>query len=374
MLVLGLASLRLSSGLLNLPADIAEKVVEYLQDRIFVESRFLVNDPVDHSGKLCDSLSGPHCKVNSATMSGAVPLGFLSTGSISLNDIMAYVPQATWDFNLHTIAPSETKPYASLTLSEDQQVGKPVLSHYSLGLPEGVIAEWDKQWRVDKYHRPSSTSFTPGYIRFSKPVMIRKIWLELTAEDARAIIILRRGSLVVWRSAVLSLNGLAFDACLWGAERHVPLEPVDEIAVVSNAKGFTISSIELFQSSGQLIPVMIFAPVASDVVNIRSVMVDSSLIDMGVLVSMSSAIKAEQHLTRGNITNPNNVMFQIGGELVIPEELRLILKNMNKAYVSKIEDKLFGTKKSETNKKMAEAEAKELEMVDDLFLAVLLHQ
>jgi len=359
-----LAFVSLSLGLLNVSPDVAEKVVEYLQDRIFVESRFLVVDEPDQSGKICDSVSGPHCKLRSPTMSGPIPLGFLASGSISLNDIIAFVPQVTWDFDVHAIAPGDTQPYASLNLAQSQAVGQPVQSHYSLGLPEGVIAEWDSHWLVDKYSRAGSTSFLPGYIRFSKPVMIRKLWIELSHPDSKIIVILRRGSLVVWRSAVLENSDQAVDACLSGADGATPLEPVDEIAVVSNAKGFSISSIELFQSTGQLVPVMLLIPLSPELVSIKAAMVDSSLIDLGVVVSMSQVIKNNQHLLRGGFETPNNLI--VTGELVIPEELRLILK---KDQMKRLRDRMRGVVK----KTMSEAEAKELGLVDDLYLAILLH-
>ena len=116
-------------------------------------------------------------------MSGPVPLGFLAKGSVSVSDILAYIPQETWDLDVHAIHESVSTPQSNLALSQDQPVGQPVLSHYSLGLPEGVISEWESHLLVDKQLRGSSTSFNPGYIRFSKPVMIRRLWMGMSSDD-----------------------------------------------------------------------------------------------------------------------------------------------------------------------------------------------
>jgi translation initiation factor 6 (eIF-6) len=119
---------------------------------------------------------------------------------------------------------------------------------------------------------------------------------------------------------------------------------------------------------------MLLIPISPEVVNIRPAILDSSLIDNGVVVSMSDAIRNEQHLIRSNISNPNRLMVSIGNDIVIPEELRLILKQLKDESLNRLEDKLNGKLKHFKSKKLSEVEAKELEMVDDLFLTVLLHQ
>ncbi|EER17374.1 hypothetical protein Pmar_PMAR022319 [Perkinsus marinus ATCC 50983] len=332
---------------MNLPADAADILITKMRTRIFVETKNLVKKDL---GEVCSSLSGPSChfervggntkKISRETtlVGGVIPDHYISD-SPGFDALAAAMPYDVWEFDPTSLPdlllPPPVEKYEGKMLDLKQQaVGRRVPSGFSQGLPDGVVASWQGRWLVDDSYRAEKGTSLPTYIRFSKPVLARKIWIELDSpipeetinvkgekekekvgkkrrKQQAAIVILRRGTETVWSSRML-IGSTTVDVLSHGLFGHAPLSPVDEIVVLSRGAGVRVVAIELDEPGHVLVPLMLLTkmPVPEGGLVLKHVMVDSVLLRKEQLTSLHDAISGGYELEFGNST---------GGPLTVAE-------------------------------------------------------
>ncbi|EER02679.1 hypothetical protein Pmar_PMAR016771 [Perkinsus marinus ATCC 50983] len=206
---------------MNLPADAADILITKMRTRIFVETKNLVKKDL---GEVCSSLSGPSChfervggntrKTSRETtlVGGVIPDHYISD-SPGFDALAAAMPYDVWEFDPTSL------PDLLLPPPVEKYEGK------MLDLKQQAVGRRGR-WLVDDSYRAEKGTSLPTYIRFSKPVLARKIWIELDSpipeetvnvkgekekekvgkkrrKQQAAIVILRRGTETVWSSRML---------------------------------------------------------------------------------------------------------------------------------------------------------------------------
>ena len=387
---------RIASGLLNVRPNQVSDLVLHMQDRIFVESRLLSSEPTPNDSKICDSLSGPRCTLDvlreKPSVSGVLPAGFVDSStpfSVSFDEVAMGMDSEVWKFNLKA-ALSALPSSPSVVYKNEGGLsarGKPG------ALPAGVT--WE------------GGSALPGYMRFGKPVLIKRLWVEVTGK--RALVILRRKGRPVWSSTVLSrlddLKPVTVDVCENGSSNHAPLESADEIVFLSN-RGVKVVAIELYEASDVLLPVMLLTKTDSGLL-LQSALVDAILISSGSLVSVTDALRAGRSLkhsenleihshilnlslfARGLVPLPVEVTLNLSRNTSLPKDLRralnavtdeeidslsklLVTRSVQKAVGGLMNAKAHGESHQHELKK-GQVDERKLRKVEDLLLTVLLH-
>ncbi|KAF4712259.1 hypothetical protein FOZ62_019183 [Perkinsus olseni] len=315
-----------SQAAMNLPPDAADNLITKMRTRIFVETKNLVKKGFD-------------------ALAAAMPF-----------DVWEFDPSNLPDLLLPPPVENEGK---MLDLKE-QAVGKRVPSGFSQGLPDGVVASWQGRWLVDDSYRAEKGTSLPTYIRFSKPVLARKIWIELDSgvvdetvnvmgkqakekvekkrKQQAAIVILRKGTETVWSSRML-IGSNTVDVLSHGLYGHAPLSPIDEIVVLSRGAGVRVVAIELDQPGQVMVPLMLLTKMAvpEGGLVLKHVMVDSVLLRKRQLTSLQDAIADGYELDFGNSTGgPLTVAETVLGDesksIITSHLLRLVAANDDVPY------------------------------------------
>ncbi|KAF4658653.1 hypothetical protein FOL47_007890 [Perkinsus chesapeaki] len=324
---------------MNLPPETAEDLVTKMRSRIFVETKNLFKKNLE---EICSSLSGPSCHFGRKSenrgkslgretfIGGVIPDNYVPD-SPGFDALAAAMPFDVWKFDPSDLPelllppPPETESEGKMLDLKEQAVGRRVPSGFSQGLPDGVVASWQGRWLVDDRYRAEKGTSLPTYIRFSKPVLPRNIWIELDTTADRtvnvmgkqtkekikgkqsqqaAIVLLRRGTETVWSSRML-MGSTTVDVLSHGFYGHAPLSPIDEIVVLSRGAGVRVVAIELDQPGQVMVPLMLLTkmPVPNGGVILKHVMVDSGLLRKHQLTSLQDAITDGYELDFGNKTD-----------------------------------------------------------------------
>jgi hypothetical protein len=271
----------------------AERIVSKLRSKIFVEKRYL-----EYLKVKCSSLDGPNCNKNSEifNLSDYPEIGFSN-----LEPILS-----AWEL-LHSKNPQISETQGSydqlsyhLDISGDSSLiqDRRLPAFYSAGLPDSVIASWDGKWLVNEGGIALS-SYSPGYLRLSKPVLVKSIFVDTSESEDEVHVVLRLNNSVVWSSKPISrsLNG-PVDVCLLGFENHVPLSGIDEIAVFSKSRKAKIIGIDLYEAAQKLSPVLLLTPSegTEDKLSVKPVLVDTAVFSKDLVVSLEEVARRKMKL------------------------------------------------------------------------------
>ena len=398
----------LGLGMLDVSPDAADDIIANLQSHIFVDRRHIVKRDEE---KVCDSLSGPNCAADSLLQAGGVvPEEYLRGLKIDFSILHKALPLQMWTFNYTSALPDN---YAlpspnSLILSDLPEGGK-ITSHYSMTLPSGTgMAKLEGRWLLED--SVSMETFLPAYISFSEPVMVGRLWAELTVpsdldKKVKPIVIVafRLGKETVWSTEAILDHGFTMDLTSRGADGHGPLRACDQIVIFATVRGLKVVSIEFENVITQvLVPTVLLVPGKDGNLMFKTEQVDASAIATRQIVSIKEAVEngyrvdfpktafnRTENLAElvardmGMIVPIDDVYRAVkSGEIPVPRELRkAILKHEGeiKRVATAIAQRALqeaivppATSREVKTDKLTEEERK-LQSISDLFIAALMH-
>lgn len=400
-------------AVLDLSPTAADEIIDNLRSHIFVDHRHVLQGTKPAS---CDSLAGPNCDPvsSSGLSSGVIPDEYLSGLQIDFSVLHQALPVDLWKFNYTNVLPENyaLPPPSNLVMTDFAEGGR-ITSRYSLTLPTGKgLAKLEGRWLLED--TVSMETYLPAYITFSEPVMVKKLWAELTAPpdlDPRVksvvIIAFRLGTDTVWTSEAVMDPGFTLDLTSRGSDGHGPFRACDRIVLFSTVRGLKIVSIEFENVEEQvLVPTLLLVPGKDGNLMFKSERVDAGAIANGQIVSIKDAVQKGLRLGFPNRTSTSKsealaalIAKDIGmivpidevfkavktGELKVPHELKKAILKHEKDYkriaqgVAKraLEGILSPTDEagpeSSTSKRATDEDEKKLQGISDLFLAALMH-
>lgn len=129
------------------------------------------------------------------------------------------------------------------------------------GLPKGVSVAWEGKWVVSEGtvgQRGAQLTGTTGYMRFTKPVIVRSLAVQLGKYVS--LIGGRLKGETLWMRALRNNYSNELDPVIMDiaqdSRQNVGLQAVDEIFFLT-ATGLKLLSIEVFEASGQQISVLL---------------------------------------------------------------------------------------------------------------------
>lgn len=397
---------------LDLSPTAAHEIIENIRSHIFVDSRH-VFEGVKHS--TCDSLAGPNCDpvASNAMAGGVIPEEYLAGLKVDFSVLHQALPLDLWKFNYTNVLPENyALPSPSNLVMSDLPEGGRITSHYSLTLPSGKgLAKLEGRWLLED--SVSMETYLPAYISFSEPVMVKRLWAQLTGPpdlDTRAkfvvIIAFRLGLETVWTSEAIIEPGFTLDLTSRGSDGHGPLRACDKIVIFSTVRGLKIESIEFENMTGQvLVPTLLLVPGKDGTLMFKNEKVDAGAIANRQIVSIKEAVEKGLRLEFPNRTSREKgealselIAKDIGmivpieevynavkrGELKIPHELKkAILKHEKdfKRIAQAIAKRALNAVLSPTDfvesrppkSNTGTEEDRKLQEISDLFLAALMH-
>jgi hypothetical protein len=407
-----LFTLQLSQSVLDVSPGAADEIISNLQSHIFVDRRHIAKVSEE---KVCDSLSGPNCAVHSSLAAGGViPEAYIPGIKIDFSILHKALPIHLWAFNYTSALPDNyaLPSPSSLVLSGPPEGGK-ITSHYSMVLPTGRgVAKLEGRWLIED--SVSIETLLPAYISFSEPVLVGRLWAELslpsdidpTAKPA-VIVAFRLGKETVWSTEAIMDQGFTMDLTLRGSDGHGPLRACDQIVIFSTVKGLKVVSIEFENIKSQvLVPVVLLVPGKDGNLVFRTEQVDATAIASRQVVSIKEAVengyKVEFPKTAGDraanlaelvardigMIVPIDEVYQAvrSGEISVPHELRkailkhekeikritkLIAERALQGALTPLADEPPSSKEIRTEK--LTEEEKRIQSISDLFIAALMH-
>jgi hypothetical protein len=410
--ILGSVLLHGTLGVLDVSPHAADEIITNLQSHIFVDRRHIVKTVEE---KVCDSLSGPNCAADpSLQAGGVVPESYLSGLKVDFSILHKALPLQLWTFDYTSALPENfVLPSPSNLVLSDLPEGGKITSHYSMTLPSGQgVAKLEGRWLLED--SVSVETLLPAYISFSEPVMVERLWAELTLpsdfnKKAKSVVIVafRFGKETVWSTEAIMDQGFSIDLTSRGAGGHGPLRACDQIVIFSTVRGLKIVSIEFENIKSQvLVPIVILVPGKDGNMVFRNEQVDATAIAARQVVSIKEAVqngykvefpKGSSDLAESlaelvardiGMLLPINLVFEAvkSGEMSVPHELRkAILKHeqdikrvaksvAQRALQNALDPAAADTVSSQEVKvkKLTEEEQK-LQSISDLFIAALIH-
>ena len=351
---------------LNIPSSTSIELVEHMQKRVFIELRHLSTRP----DTICSSLDGPNCFVNQTAGTGVIPE---ADASIGFSDLLSLFTREMWDTAPLVGRPTAASALVSSFQVTDQLAGRKIAPFYSSGLPKDVLASWDGRWLVESeisgFSVVSLASYLPGYLRFSQPLLLRRLWLEIPSEAKAVYVVMRREGQTVWMSRKFSgFSDHTIDVCEFGLDGHSPTVGVDEISVFSSHVGVKIVKIEMLNSSQVLVPGLLLAKTKnSDKFVAKQTLIDQTLIENEFVVSLHDAIKQRRTIVNSNfdLSVSNLDLFTIGVQ-ARAQEMELLQQEIAKLPFSMPNELRKALADEQTESKRPRSEK-------DVYLAALLH-
>ena len=410
--ILGIVLARTTLAVLDVSPNAADEIISSLQSHIFVDRRHIVKTEED---KVCDSLSGPKCAADSSlSAGGVVPESYIPGLKIDFSILHKALPLQLWSFNYSSAIPDNfvLPSPSSLVLSDLPEGGK-ITSHYSMVLPSGNgVAKLEGRWLLED--SVSVETFLPAYISFSEPVMVGRLWAELTLpadidKNSKSVVIIafRLGKETVWSTEAIMDQGFTMDLTSRGSGGHGPLRACDQIVIFSTVRGLKIVSIEFENVKSQvLVPVVLLVPGKDGQMLFRSEQVDATAIATRQVVSIKEAVQNgyKVEFPKSSLTNrtenlaelvardigmivPIDQVYQAvrSGEISVPHELRKAIlkhegeiKRVAKSVAQRaLQDAMSpapaGTVSREVKAKKLTEEERKLQSISDLFIAALMH-
>ena len=400
-------------AVLDISPSAVEGIVNNIRSHIFVDHRH-----VKQKGRpvMCDSLSGPNCGSNEGAVLGVLP--FSSTHiQVDLDVLHHALPLELWNYDYTSILTENYMlPAPSSLVLRDLPDGGRIASHYSMTLPGGTgLAKLEGRWLLDD--SVSMETFLPAYIKFSQPVLVKKLWAELSIPGdfvgkSVVIVAFRLGTETVWTTEAIVDRGFTMDLTWRGADGHGPLRACDQIVIFSTVRGLKIRSVEFEDIKEQvLVPTVLLVPGRGGAIGFKHEKVDATALVSRQIISVKEAIEKGYELDFPNrksdtdgvsiaelvsrdigmIVPVEKVYDAIrGGQLVVPHELKKALLKHEKdierivkalakralnALVQKQEANLTVVDSSVNQKSSMtlSKKEKELQSISDLFIAALIH-
>ena len=393
-------------GMLDVSSDAVDTMVEALRSHIFVDRRHVV--PVERA-HACDSLSGPHCASDAVLhATGVVPEQYLRSLRVDFSVLHRALPLELWSFNYSAAVPDNfALPNPSSLLLNGLPDGGRITTRYSLSLPSGSgFAKLEGRWLLED--SVSMETFLPAYVRFSEPVIVGRLWAELTlppdldvTKRSVVIVAFRLGTETVWTTEAIMDHGFTMDLTSRGIDGHGPLRACDQIVIYSTVRGLKIVSIEFENAQDEvLVPTVLLVPSSDGSLMFKTQRVDARMIANKQIVSVKEAIAEGYRLefpTRANRTQllaevvardanavlPVDNVFRMvkTGALAVPHELKKAIlkqesavKRLSQSITRKALDLIVSPEESTSIAPApAPEEDEELQTISDLFIAALMH-
>ena len=406
--------LRPADGVLDISPSAAYGVADNIRSHIFVDHRYVKRK---EQTVLCDSLGGPLCGVNEASVTGILPIDTSRKLQIDLDVLHHALPLELWNYDYTSVLTENYMlPAPSSLILRDLPEGGRITTHYSMSLPGGSgLAKLEGRWLLDD--SVSMETFLPAYIKFSQPVLVKNLWADLTIPSdfvgkSVVIVAFRLGTETVWTTEAIIDPGFTIDLTSRGADGHGPLRACDQIVIFSTVRGLQIRSIEFEDIKDQvLVPTVLLVPGRSGSLGFKHEKVDATALVSRQIISVKEVIDKgyyldfptresndpDTHLAElvardiGMIVPVDQVYTAIrSGKLVLPHELKKALlkheKDINKIVKSLAKRALHALvhapeQNTTSNNPQIEQKSvrpiskrdKELQTISDLFIAALMH-
>ena len=392
---------------LDVSPNTAEDIIDNLRSHIFVDSRH-VSAREETS---CDSLSGPFCDgPPGLKTSGVIPSEYVGNLQINFDVLHQALPLDLWKFNYTSLfTDTYSLPIPNNLILKDLPDGGKVTSHYSLSLPSGSgLAKLEGRWLLED--TVSMETFLPAYIKFSEPVMVKRLWAELTLPSdldgqIKPVVILafRLGTETVWTTEAILDHGFTMDVTSRGADGHGPLRACDQIVIFSTVRGLKIVSIEFEHSQEEvLVPTLLLVPGRDGSLMFKNDKVNARAITGKQVISIKEAIQNGYKLNfpiRASVT-PTQALAELvakdigaiapieqvlqavkGGELKLPHELKKAILKHEKDLTHVVEEMTERAIKALVSNEGAEhdsrgsdkKQSRRHQSISDLFIAALMH-
>jgi hypothetical protein len=403
------------AAVLDISPSAAEGIVENIRSHIFVDHRHVKQK---EQPRMCDSLGGPNCGSNTEAVMGILPLVSDTRIQIDIDVLHRALPLELWNYDYTSIITENYMlPAPSSLILRDLPEGGRITTHYSMSLPGSTgLAKLEGRWLLDD--SVSMETFLPAYIKFSQPVLVKKLWAELSIPgdfEGKSVVIVafRLGTETVWTTEAIVDPGFTMDLTSRGADGHGPLRACDQIVIFSTVRGLKIRSIEFEELKEQvLVPTVLLVPGRGGAIGFKHEKVDATALISRRIISVKEAIEKGYELDLpsretsdeggsgiaelvvrdiGAIIPVEQVYDAIrGGQLVVPHELKKALlkhekdvgrmvKSLAKKALSDLVKRHDGNITvpipSDTNvpAKLPEKKERELQTISDLFIAALMH-
>ena len=400
-------------GVLDISPSAAEGVVDSIRSHIFVDRRHVKQK---EGPLMCDSLGGPNCGANVGAVLGVLPPSSTNI-QVDLEVLHRALPLELWNYDYTPILTENYMlPAPSSLILRDLPEGGRITSHYSMSLPGGTgLAKLEGRWLLDD--SVSMETFLPAYIKFSQPVLVKKLWADLSIPNdfvgkSVVIVAFRLGTETVWTTEAIIDRGFTMDLTSRGADGHGPLRACDQIVIFSTVRGLKIRSVEFEDVKEQvLVPTVLLVPGRGGAFGFKHDKVDAVALASRQIISVKEAIEKGYELDFPNrdsettevsiaelVSKDIGMIVPIekvydairGGQLVVPHELRKALlkhekdvERIVKSLAQRALNALVQTPQRNTTevdspvkhkpKENMSKKERELQSISDLFIAALMH-